>query len=77
MKFSFFKNDKTTALDELILFVFVAICLAGGIALVVIAPSFWIITSAQTKSFGVLWILVAAMFIPGLIYRLFTNEIKK
>lgn len=74
MKFSFFKNDKSTALDELILFVFIAICLGAGIALVATGPSFWIINSAMTKTFGVLWILVGVMFIPGLIYRLFTNE---
>lgn len=77
MKFSLIRNDKSTALDELILFVFIAICLSSGIALVAVAPSFWIIDSAMTKTAGVLLIIVAVMFIPGLIYRLFTNEIKK
>lgn len=77
MRFSFFKNDKSTALDELILFAFIVDCLGVGIALVATAPSFWIIGSAMTKTFGVLWILTVIMFISGLIYCLLTNEIKK
>lgn len=76
MKFSLFKNDKSTAKDELILFVFVAVCLVAGIYLVVKAPTFWLIEESMSKTFGVLWILVAVMFIPALIYRLFTNDKK-
>lgn len=76
MKFSLFKNDKSTAKDEFILFVFVAVCLAAGIYLVVKAPTFWLIEESMSKTFGVLWILVAMMFIPALIYRLFTNNKK-
>lgn len=76
MKFSLFKNDKSTSKDELILFVFVAICLVAGIYLVVKAPVFLVIDEVMSKTFGVLWILIAVMFIPGLIYRLFTNDKK-
>lgn len=76
MKLSLFKNDKSTAKDELFLFFFVAICLGAGIFLVVKAPTFWLIDEAMTKTFGALWILVAVMYIPALIYRLFTNDKK-
>lgn len=77
MKFSLFKNDKNTARDELILFLFILACLIVGIALVVVRPEFWIISSSLSMSFGIVWILIAIMFIPGLIYRLMTNDIKK
>lgn len=73
MKFSLFKNDKTTFKDELVLALIVSISLAVGILLVVTAPSVWIIKSSTTKVFGVLCIMVGVMFLPGLIYRLFTN----
>lgn len=73
MKFSLFRNDKTTFKDELMLALIVSISLAVGILLVVTEPSVWIIKSSTTKVFGVLCILVGVMFLPGLIYRLFTN----
>lgn len=76
MKFSLFKNDKSTVKDELLLIVFVAVCLVAGLYLVVEAPTFWLIKESMTKSFGVLWILVAVIFIPSIIYRLFTNDKK-
>lgn len=76
MKFNLFKNDKSTVLDEVILFAFILICFGIGGVLCVKAPAFWIIDSATTKVFGVMWILVAVMFIPGLIYRLMTNDKK-
>ena len=76
MRFSIIKNDKSTALDELLLFLFIVVCAGIGVALIVYKPSFWIITAELTKCFGVVWIVVAVMFIPGLIYRLCTNERK-
>ena len=76
MKFNLFKNDKSTAKDELLLILFGAVCLAAGIYLVVKAPTFWLTKESMSKSFGVLWILVAVMFIPSIIYRLFTNDKK-
>ena len=77
MKFSLIKNDKSTSKDEFYLFLFIIACIGIGSALIAFAPSFWIIKSAITKAFGVLWVLVGVMFIPGLIYRLSTNETKK
>lgn len=77
MKFNLFKNDKTTARDEWILAGLILVSLVGGIALAVTAPSFWIIDSAVTQAFGVLWIVVAVMFLPSLIYRLLTNKREK
>lgn len=77
MKFSLFKNDKSTYKDEIILFLIVGISLTVGILLVVFAPSFWIVQSSTTKVFGVLWIIVGIVFFPGLVYRLFTNNSSK
>lgn len=76
MKFGLFRNDKTTFKDELVLALIVSISLAVGILLVVTAPSVWIIRSSTTRVFGVLWIMVGVIFLPGLIYRLFTNDPK-
>lgn len=76
MKFSLFRNDKTTFKDELALALIVIISLSIGILLIVYAPTIWIIQSSTTKMFGVLWIMVGIMFLPGLIYRLFTNDPK-
>ena len=73
MKFSLFKNDKTTAKDELLLLLFIIACLLIGVPLFALAPEFWIVTSSMTKIFGLVWILAAVMFVPGLIYRLMTN----
>lgn len=73
MKFSLFRNDKTTFKDELVLALIVGVSLAVGILLVVTAPSFWIIQSSTTKVFGVLCIIAGGMLLPGLIYRLCTN----
>ena len=74
MKFSLLHNDKSTAKDELLLFLFIAFWLVCGILLVVYKPSFFIIDEAESTVFGVLCILIAAMFTPGLVYRLFTND---
>lgn len=74
MKFSLFENDKTTYWDEVILGIMVVASLAIGITLIVLKPSFWIISSATTAVFGVIITLFGVMFLPGLIYRLFTNE---
>lgn len=77
MKFNLFRNDKSTIKDELYLFLFILACIGAGTALVICTPSFWMITATASKAFGVLWILAGVMFVPGLIYRLSTNEIKK
>lgn len=69
MKFSLFKNDKSTARDELVLALMIILCLAAGIALLALPPVFRVV--------GVILILFAVMFIPGLIYRLMTNDRKK
>jgi len=74
MKFSLFENDKTTYWDEVILGIMVVAAFAIGITLIVIKPSFWIVSSATTAGLGVIFTLFGVMFLPGLIYRLFTNE---
>lgn len=59
----------------MLLFLFILACLGVGIALVITALEFWIVRSSLSKTFGIVWIMAAVMFTPGLIYRLITNDI--
>ncbi len=52
MKFSLFKNDKSSAMDELILFLIIVVCLTIGILLIIYKPTFWVINSSSTKMVG-------------------------
>ena len=74
MKFSLFHNDRKTYKDELILGLLIFVWLACGGLLIVFRPSFFFIESSMTVCVGVLLVLLGIMFIPGLIYRLRTNE---
>ncbi len=74
MKFSLFRNDKSTYKDELILLLFIFGCLAGGIALCIFKPAFWIFKAEDIMEIGILMIICGGMFVPGLIYRFFTND---
>ncbi len=76
MKFSIVKNDKSTFWDEVVLGLISLACLTVGILLIVFKPSFWIIDSSSFVVLGVLIALLGFMFLPGLIYRLFTNDKK-
>lgn len=62
-----FSNDKTTAKDEVVLMIFVAICFIIGVVGVV-----WQY-SASTTVFGVLCIVTGVMFIPSIVWRLHEN----
>ena len=74
MKLSIFSNDKTTAKDEVVLTLFNLVCLIAGVLLVVFNPSLWLITSNDFIVLGVLFIIIAVMFIPCIIYRFTTNN---
>lgn len=76
MKFSLTQNDKSTVWDEVILGLICIVCLAVGILLIVYKPSLWIISSHTMVVTGVMIALVGVMFVPCLIYRLFTNDKK-
>ncbi len=76
MKFSFFKNDKSTYWDEIILVIITLAVLIGGILLVVYKPVFWIVSENISMCMGLLLILTAVMYFPGIIYRLFHNDKK-
>lgn len=76
MKFSFTENDKSTVLDEVILGLIGLVCLAIGILLMVLKPSFGIIGANITVVAGVMFLLVGVMFIPCVIYRLLNNDRK-
>lgn len=73
MKF-LFHNDKSTIKDELFLLMFIVICIGAGVLFYIFAPNDWIISNSTIKVFGIVWILAGVMFIPGLIYRLCTNN---
>ncbi len=78
MKFSFTKNDKSTYWDEIGLIVITLISLAIGILLIVFHPSFWIISDGFSTGAGVIVLMLAIMYTPCIIYRLFHNDkIKK
>ena len=74
MKNIFTKNDKTTYKDELCLGLITAVALAIGVLLVVFRPSFWIISESTSVCTGVLFLLIAIMYFPCIIYRLFENK---
>lgn len=62
-----FSNDKTTAKDELVLMIFVAICLIIGVVEVI-----WQYNTSTTV-LGVLCIVTGVMFIPIIVWRLHEN----
>ncbi|MCR5596578.1 MAG: hypothetical protein K6G19_00220 [Lachnospiraceae bacterium] len=74
MKFSLIKNDKSTFWDEVILAIMIFCSMAAGIMLIIFKPEFWIISSNASVQFGVIFTLFGLMFIPGLIFRLMTND---
>lgn len=73
MKF-LFHNDKSTVRDELFLLLFIVVCIGAGLLFYIFAPQGWIISNSTIKAFGIVWILAGVMFIPGFIYRLFSND---
>ncbi len=77
MKFSLIKNDKSTVKDEIILALMVGISAACGILLIKYRPTIWIIDESDSVVMGVLFLVFAFMFFPGLIYRLTTNDKKE
>lgn len=62
-----FNNDKTTAKDEVVLMIFVAICFLIGVAGII-----WQYNTSTTV-FGVLCIVTGVMFIPSIVWRLHEN----
>ena len=77
MKNFLFHNDKSTVKDELFLLLFILVCIGAGVLMYIFAPTNWIISENSVKVFGILWILVGVMFMPGFIYRVWTNDISK
>lgn len=74
MKFSLIENDKSTVWDEVILGLIILVCLAVGILLIVLKPSFWVIEESITVVTGAMLVMTGVLFLPSLIYRLFTND---
>ena len=73
MKF-LFHNDKSTFKDELFLALFILACIGAGLMLIIFSPENWIISNSTFKGFGIIFVFTGVMFIPGLIYRLFSND---
>ncbi|MCR4923365.1 MAG: hypothetical protein K5931_05085 [Lachnospiraceae bacterium] len=76
MKFSLIKNDKSTFWDEVIMGIMILVSLIIGALLILYKPSFWIISQGFSTLIGLLFVIYGIMFIPGLIYRLMTNDRK-
>lgn len=76
MKFSLIHNDKSTIKDELLMLVFIVVWAACGGLLIAFKPVILFLDSAMTTCLGVVFVLLAVMFIPGLIYRFMTNDKK-
>ena len=74
MKGFLFHIDKSTRKDEMLLFLFILMCLCVGVLLYAFAPANWIIPESTIKTFGVIWIPAGVVFIPRLIDRLVNNR---
>ena len=74
MKFDLLVNDKTTIKDELILLTIIILFLVTGAILCVLQPKIWIIEPWHTFLFGMLLIFSGIVLIPGLVYRLLSND---
>ena len=74
MKFSIVKNDKSTFWDEVILGVIAILCLTVGVLLIIYKPNLGIIDSNSIVMIGVMIAFFGFMFVPCLIYRIFTNK---
>lgn len=77
MKNIFTHNDKTTYKDELCLSLITVVALAIGVLLIIFKPSFWIISESTSICTGVMFLLIAVMYFPCIIYRLTENRIGK
>lgn len=73
MKISIFSNDKSTAMDEIIIAMFTVVSLMVGVLLIVYKPEFWIISASNSTVFGALCVVIAVIFTPIIAYRLATN----
>lgn len=73
MKFLFHNNENSIK-DEVFLLMFILVCIGAGLLFYIFAPNDWAASSNTIKVFGIVWILAGVMFIPGFVYRLFSND---
>lgn len=73
MKF-LFHNNESSIKDEVFLLMFILVCIGVGLLFYIFAPNDWAFSSNTIKAFGIVWILAGVMFIPGFVYRLFSND---
>lgn len=74
MKVSIFSNDKSTAMDEIVLTLFTMAAMIIGILLIVYKPALWIISANNSVVFGALLVAMAVIFAPIIAYRFATNS---
>lgn len=67
-----FKNDKTTAKDELEIFLFMLALLTIGVVITILVMQG--IISKDWMSFGVIFITIFMIMIPSLLFRLMEND---
>lgn len=73
MKF-LFHNNESSIKEEVLLLMFILVYIGAGLLFYIFAPDNWAASSNTIKVFGIVWILAGAMFIPGFVYCLFSND---
>lgn len=69
-----FHNNESSIKDEMLLLMFILVCIGAGFLFYIFAPNNWAVSSNTIKAFGIVWILAGVMFIPCSVYRLFSND---
>ena len=69
MSVSFFRNDKGTIKDEIILSIILAIVLVIGIALIAYGEALWVFERPVVVTSGVMCIIFVVMMLPSVVYR--------
>lgn len=62
-------NNLNSSHDMIWLCLITIAALAAGILLIVLRPSFWIVSEMMSVCIGVLFLLLAVMYIPFIIHR--------
>lgn len=73
MGVSFFKNDKNTVKDEIILSIILAITLALGIGCIAYGDEIWILSKKTVIMIGVMLITFTVMLAPSVAYRFISD----
>ena len=75
MKYSLIKNDKSTSKDEL-LFAILTVAIAAVGVILYVCSDYFAGFSSIIKNLAVILVILSVMYVPCIIYRLFTNDKK-